>query len=198
MPDALHPADVVRMAGGPLHFRPPAPEIPAWIETLLHREIVASFTILGQPQSKANSRQIVTINGRPSSVKSKDALAYEEAALRQIPPRFRLRLEGPLGIRLVVHYRTELPDLDESLVLDCLQDRYVKRKSKSGEAERVLVQSGVYRNDRQVRFRVVEHRIDRHNPRTEVELWRLAPAQAELPIQAPPPKPAADHNPLID
>ena len=32
-----------------------------------------AFVILGEPASKANSRQIVTIAGRPSSIKSKKA-----------------------------------------------------------------------------------------------------------------------------
>ncbi len=58
------------------------------------------FTILGQPYSKANSRQIVTIGGRPSSIKSKEARGYERDALRQIPPVARQRLQGPVRVTL--------------------------------------------------------------------------------------------------
>ena len=47
------------------------------------------LTILGEPASKANSRQIVTIGGRPSSIKSKKARGYESDAIRQIPPAAR-------------------------------------------------------------------------------------------------------------
>ena len=125
------------------------------------------ITILGQPCSKANSRQIVTIKGRPTSIKSKEALAYERDALRQIPPAARRRLEGPLRMTIGIWYASERPDLDESLILDVLQDRWQRDKVTG---ERVLVQAGVYRNDRQVRERHVYHGIDRANPRAEIEI----------------------------
>ena len=83
-----------------------------------------TLTILGQPCSKANSRQIVVIGGRPKVIKSKPALEYERAALLQIPPRARVMLEGPVSVTLRLFYATELPDLDESIVLDVLQARY--------------------------------------------------------------------------
>ena len=38
-------------------------------------------TIPGEPASKANSRQLVTIHGRPAFIKSAKARAYEHAAL---------------------------------------------------------------------------------------------------------------------
>jgi Holliday junction resolvase RusA-like endonuclease len=135
------------------------------------------LTILGQPCSKANSRQIVTIAGRPTPIKSKEALAYERDALRQIPPAARQRLEGRLRMTLRIWYASERPDLDESLVLDVLQDRY----KGAGEA-RVLVQAGVYRNDRQVRERHVYHAVDRANPRAEIEIEAMEPQQVELPM----------------
>ena len=34
------------------------------------------FTIIGEPASKANSRQLVTIRGRPAFIKSKKARDY--------------------------------------------------------------------------------------------------------------------------
>lgn len=143
------------------------------------------LTILGQPCSKANSRQIVTIKGRPTSIKSKEALAYERDALRQIPPAARRRLEGPLRMTIGIWYASERPDLDESLILDVLQDRW-QRDKRTGE--RVLVQAGVYRNDRQVRERHVYHGIDRANPRAEiviepiVEQLGLLPASRETEV----------------
>ncbi len=137
------------------------------------------ITIFGQPCSKANSRQIVTIKGRPTPIKSKEALAYERDALRQIPPAARQRLEGPVRMTIRIWYASERPDLDESLLLDVLQDRYTTDKHTK---ERVLVQAGVYRNDRQVRERHVYHAIDRVNPRAEVEIEPMQPQQAELAI----------------
>jgi hypothetical protein len=124
-----------------------------------------AFTILGEPASKANSRKIVTIANRPAVVKSAKALNYSRAALLQIPSSARQRLKGPVRVALRIYYASERPDLDESLILDLLQDQW-KRDKRTGK--RVLLQPGVYCNDRQVRRRYVEHAIDRANPRTEV------------------------------
>ena len=105
-----------------------------------------AFTILGEPASKSNSRKVVKFGERSAMIKSDKARAYERDALRQIPPQCRLRLDCPVSITLRIYYATERPDLDESLILDVLQDRYKKLG-----AERVLIQHGVYQNDRQVR-----------------------------------------------
>ena len=121
------------------------------------------LTILGEPASKANQRKIASIGGKPSLIKSAKARGYEFDALRQIPVAARVRLEGPVEVHVRIFYASERPDLDESVVLDVLQDRY----RRTGD-ERVLVQCGVYRNDRQVRRKVVEHAIDRKNPRAEI------------------------------
>ncbi|CAN7326372.1 hypothetical protein LJR084_001893 [Variovorax sp. LjRoot84] len=132
-----------------------------------------AFTILGEPASKANSREIVTIGGRPSSIKSKKARDYERDALRQIPPIARVQMKGPVAVTMRIFYASERPDLDESLILDVLQDRY--KTTKIGETKRRdLVQRGVYVNDRQVREKHIFHGIDRARPRVELEVW---PAQ---------------------
>lgn len=141
-----------------------------------------AFTILGEPASKANSRQIVTIKGRPSSIKSKKARGYEADALRQIPPAARVRLEGPVRVTLRIWYASERPDLDESVVLDVLQDRWSRTQPINPivPGQRVLVQPGVYRNDRQVREKHVYHAIDRRNPRVEVIVEPLQAQQIGL------------------
>lgn len=136
-----------------------------------------SFTIHGQPASKANSRQIVVIAGRAQVIKSKAALAYEENALKQIPPKARVRIEGPVRVTLRIFYESERPDLDESVVLDVLQDRFKKVKETG---DRVLIQAGVYRNDRQVREKHVFHGIDKLMPRTEVVVESLVAQQGAL------------------
>lgn len=133
------------------------------------------LVILGEPASKANSRRLVVIAGRPSSIKSEKALAYERDALRQIPPAARRRLSGPVRVSMTIYYASELPDLDESLILDVLQDRY------TGKGERrQLVQRGLYRNDRQVREKHVYHAIDRRNPRAEIVVEPILPQQGAL------------------
>lgn len=145
------------------------------------------FTILGEPASKANSRQIVTIGGRPSSIKSSKARGYEHAALRQIPMAARVRLEGPVAVTLRIFYASERPDLDESVVLDVLQDR-TKLVEQLGQKQRVILQEGVYRNDRQVREKHVYHGIDKANPRVEVEVVPLVAQQTQLEVAPPPAK----------
>lgn len=143
------------------------------------------FTIYGEPASKANSRELATIgprdNRRTIVRKSDKALTYERDALKQIPPKARLRLEGPVRVTLRIFYATERPDLDESVVLDVLQDRW-GQAAKDGTAAglRPLLQSGVYRNDRQVREKHVFHGIDRNNPRTEVRIEPLQAQQMEI------------------
>lgn len=128
------------------------------------------FAILGELASKANSREIKQINDKPAVIKSEKARAFFADALRQIPPRMRVRLEGPVRLSAVIFYRTERPDLDESLLMDILQDQWGKRPVLRGGAlgERPLLQAGVYRNDRQVREKHVYHRISKKTPRVEV------------------------------
>lgn len=149
-----------------------------------------AFTILGEPASKANSRKVATFgNLPPMLIKSDKARGYEKTALLQIPPVHRVRLAGPVRITMRIFYASERPDLDESLILDILQDRYTGK----GDARR-LVQAGVYQNDRQVREKHIYHAIDRKNPRTEIVVQSLAP-QIDLiapqTLQMPKPAPMA-------
>lgn len=129
-----------------------------------------TFTIIGEAASKANSRRHVTTNGKSRSIKSDKALGFERDALRQIPPAARMRLEGPVCVTLHMYYASERPDLDESLVLDVLQDRWKDVHTAPGVKSRQLIQAGVYRNDRQAREKHIYHHVDRSNPRVEVEV----------------------------
>jgi Holliday junction resolvase RusA-like endonuclease len=141
-----------------------------------------ALTILGEPASKANSRELVTFGSgdakRPAIIKSKKARNYESDAQRQIPACARVMFTGPVRVTLKIYYASERPDLDESVVLDVLQARYAK-----GSHE--LVHAGVYRNDRQVREKHVFHAIDRANPRTEIIVESLAPQQPALELPDP-------------
>ena len=138
--------------------------------------IEISITILGEPASKANQRKIVQIAGRPAVIKSEKARAYERDALAQIPPRARLQLEGPVAVTMRIWYATQRPDLDASVILDVLQDRY----RKAGDGSRVLIQRGLIRNDRQVRELHLHHGIDRKNPRAEITVRALQAQQVDL------------------
>ena len=121
------------------------------------------LTILGECASKANSRRLVKFGSRVASIKSTKALNYEQATLSQIPESAKLMLEGELRADIQIYYASNRPDLDESVLLDCLQAKY-----KKGE----LVRKGVYINDRQVREKHIYHGIDKANPRAEIEITR--------------------------
>jgi Holliday junction resolvase RusA-like endonuclease len=144
------------------------------------------FTILGEPASKANSRDIVKIAGRPASIKSEKARDFEANALRQIPPAARVRIACPVRVTLHIFYASERPDLDESVVLDVLQDRHKSIKLTKADRElgvkpqRLLIQKGVYVNDRLVREKHVYHGIDKKNPRVEVMVEPIDGRQGEL------------------
>ena len=114
-------------------------------------------TILGEPASKSNRRQIVKIGGKTRLIKSKKALAYAKEFHLQAP---RMPLREPiLGDVLLwcrIHYASRRPDLDESLIMDALQ-----------AAE-------IIKNDRQIKAKVVLWALDRENPRSEIKLACLS------------------------
>jgi len=105
-------------------------------------------TIFGQPYSKANSRKLVTIKGRPAFIKSDKARGYAADVARQVRPLAHL-LDGDLKFTATLFYASRRPDLDPSVLLDALQGR-------------------VFKNDRQIRVIHVTHAIDKRNPRAEI------------------------------
>lgn len=109
--------------------------------------------ILGQPYSKANSRRLVTIKGKPAMIKSRDALLYCDGfrlQCRQLQPMFR----KDVAVEATIFYQSRRSDLDESLILDLLQGR-------------------VYENDRQVRRKIINWGLDKDNPRVELKVYPL-------------------------
>ena len=143
--------------------------------------ITLSFTILGEPASKANQRKLVTFGrgekARPALIKSDKARAYEAAAVLQIPAFAKRMLTGELRVTLRIFYASQRPDLDESVILDVLQAKYSKADGQGG---RRLVRRGVYVNDRQVREKHVYHAIDKQNPRAEIVVEAFDPQQDEM------------------
>ncbi len=109
-----------------------------------------TFVIYGEPASKANSRKVVRFGQRLAIIKSKKALSYVKHAamqVRQVAPL----LEGRLCAHITIYYASERPDLDASVIFDCLQGR-------------------VYANDRQVREMHLFQKIDKRNPRAEITI----------------------------
>tara|TARA_A100001201_G_scaffold84348_2_gene74784 strand:+ start:87 stop:518 length:432 start_codon:yes stop_codon:yes gene_type:complete len=107
---------------------------------------IIGVTITGEPASKANSRRMVLIGGKPRFIKSKKALKYSKDFDLQCPVLDEL-MEGDLAVAMKIYYRTRRPDLDESLILDLLQDK-------------------LYKNDRSIKLKYVLHGLDKENPRT--------------------------------
>tara|TARA_R110000744_G_scaffold77507_1_gene152943 strand:- start:305 stop:697 length:393 start_codon:yes stop_codon:yes gene_type:complete len=118
-----------------------------------------TLTIHGEPASKANSRQIVTIRGRPAVIKSKKARLYVAEFAAQCP-KIEPLLDGDLIATIHIFYRTRRPDLDASVVLDCLQNRVIE-------------------NDRQFKELHLYHGIDRENPRAEISITKKALSEKE-------------------
>lgn len=142
-----------------------------------------TFTILGEPASKANSRKLVNFGKRPGIIKSDKARDFEKDALRQIPREHRVMMTGPVRVWMKIFYASERPDLDESVILDVLQARYRTVQKANGAAERVLVREGVYVNDRQVREKHIYHAIDRACPRVAIQVEAIEAQQPELTLE---------------
>lgn len=112
-----------------------------------------SLKIFGEPCSKANSRRIVKMGGRIASIKSHKALSYSESFKQQccVPPLLKFMTEDVV-VTIRIWYASRRPDLDESLILDLLQDV-------------------AYHNDRQVKEKHIYWMgVDKGNPRCEIEI----------------------------
>lgn len=96
---------------------------------------------------------------RPASIKSNKALGYVDSfklqgqSLARHHPLFK----GDVVVTIYIWYASRRPDLDESLILDCLQ----------GIA---------YENDRQVKEKHIYWMgVDKTNPRSEIEIKEKPP-----------------------
>jgi len=114
---------------------------------------VERLVIHGEPASKANSRQVTRFKGNIKVIKSKKALNYLQAFQLQCRPI--PLMQGDLFCHIIIHYASRRPDLDDSLILDAMQGR-------------------IYQNDRQIKERHIEWRLDRANPRAEILIGELA------------------------
>lgn len=107
-----------------------------------------SLKIFGEPASKANSRKIVRYGNISRLIKSQKALNYCDAFKLQCTPISPL-MTRDVRVTMKIYYASRRPDLDESLILDLLQDV-------------------AYVNDRQVKEKHIFWGLDKENPRTEM------------------------------
>lgn len=108
-----------------------------------------TFTVYAEPASKSNSRRLVSWGGKPHIIKSEKAARYSDDFKKQCPVLDPLFL-GDLHADIDIWYLSRRPDLDESLILDLLQDRVIL-------------------NDRQIKSRRVRWGLD-VNPRCVITI----------------------------
>ena len=111
------------------------------------------FVINGEPASKSNARKLVIVKGRKLFIKSKKALDYVKEFEKQCPQLENL-FTCDVRLEMIIYYKTRRPDLDESLILDCMQGK-------------------IYENDRQVKQKHIYWGLDRERPRTHIRVTPL-------------------------
>lgn len=112
-----------------------------------------TFTIFGEPASKANSRKVVRFGNRTAMIKSDKARGYVPVAQSQMPKGL-VPTTKDVCVEMVIHYASRRPDLDESLILD-------------------IMQGYVYANDRQVKRKIIYWQLDRDNPRSVIRVYEI-------------------------
>jgi Holliday junction resolvase RusA-like endonuclease len=108
-----------------------------------------TFTILGEPASKSNSRRWT---GK-LLIKSKKALSYSKMFKQQCPVLDPL-MDGDIRITMRIWYASRRPDLDASLIFDLMQDC-------------------IYKNDRAVKEQHLFWGLDKDNPRAEITVEKI-------------------------
>jgi len=117
------------------------------------------FIVNGEPASKSNSRKLVTIKGRPAFIKSDKARKYVKQFEEQCPQMGDSMFLDDVEVEMTVFYASRRPDLDESVILDCMQ-------------------GFIYKNDRQVKRKVVTWGLDKENPRSEITVRLMEQSEA--------------------
>jgi len=107
----------------------------------------------GETASKSNARQMVRVGRRLIPIKSKKALAYEDC-FAHLAPTIDPLIDGDVLLFCHIYYASRRPDLDESLIMDCLEGK-------------------AYKNDRQIKAKIILHGLDRKSPRAEIKIARI-------------------------
>lgn len=108
-----------------------------------------TFTILGEPASKSNSRRWT---GK-FLIKSEKALNYSKMFKQQCPVLDPL-MDGDIRVTMRIWYASRRPDLDASLIFDLMQDC-------------------IYKNDRAVKEQHLFWGLDKDNPRAEITVEKI-------------------------
>ncbi len=134
-------------------------------------ELLAEFTVLGQPPRKSNQRMVVSRGkgGPPMVIKSEKARTYVGHFVLSVPGEYRDMVHGSLEedlrLDIIVWYTSRRPDLSIELIKDCIEA------------------AGVIKNDRYVREEHLYGFVDKENPRTTIRLYRII-SDREVPFSA--------------
>lgn len=111
-----------------------------------------TIIIRGEPASKANSRRLVTIKGRPAFIRSSKAIDYAKSFAIQCASQLtQPPTQDDVRVDMLIYYASRRPDLDESIILDAMQGL-------------------VYQNDRQVKQRMTYWGLSKHDPRAIIRI----------------------------
>ena len=119
------------------------------------------FTILGPPRTKKNHQRIGRVRGRPVIFQARTAEGWEEIAVIQLRAVWKLRppCPTPVAMRAMVYREKDTGDLGNYLAAIC----------------DALERAGIVENDRLIQsFDGSRLRLDRENPRVEIDLEAMA------------------------
>ena len=119
---------------------------------------LAFMSVTGNLPRKSNQRRIVKVGNRPLLIKSKNALAYEQSFMAQVPEYAKQAYGSagnPLALWAHVHYQSNRSDLSVELLKDLLQ------------------KAGVITDDRWIKAEFLFGSIDRDNSRVELALYAI-------------------------
>ena len=92
-------------------------------------------------------------------IKSAKALSYADYFKQQVSGMYHQPLEGDVSVTMTIWYASRRPDLDESLILDLLQDV-------------------AYLNDRQVKEKhIYWGGVEKENPRCQIIVTQMKTPQ---------------------
>lgn len=121
-------------------------------------ETVHKFTIKGNPATKKNSSQIISVNGRPVLIPSKKYRDYEKYAGIFLKP---LRIDYPVNIKCLFYMQTKRK-VDITNLLSAAMDVLVKYNVITDDNRDIAAT-----NDGSMVL------YDKENPRTEIEITKL-------------------------
>lgn len=135
-------------------------------------KLAIKIVVHGQLYSKANSRNVGRNlkTGKLFNVKSPEAQSYTKHCIAQLKKFWEDKSPITCRIKLGVdiYHSSNRFDLDESLLMDCLQ------------------QSGVIGNDRQIMKKIINKKFDKRDPRCVIII--LGWSDEELDIYIAPPE----------